>query len=491
MITGANSVFQRLAAFTRAELLGAPHNLIRHPEMPGGAFKLMWDALENRRPFAAYVRNLAKDGYSYWVFATVTPLGGGFLSVRSAPCDGQLWQTASDIYRSVLPAEAAARRAGLNRAESAAVGRDRLAETLERAGFDSYDDFMFEALPAETVARSAQLGRRAAAHHGSGGAVGEILREASALGERLGEVLGRLDSLRQLAESLGAGAGQLSATLRVLAEVTALASAASERVERRAPVLASTARAMCSVGADVDRVIRPLADRLGRVRDKVNRLRFGIALGCLHNDMVVNFAVEVLDGLAPPDGLRQVPLLCRALSDDVGTLTLDLDSATTTLAEVSAEVEACSAQFGQFQKLLTAWRLQVPRYGLSRRLEPLVGPIDEQLARGHGELAALRGLAAQCSGAAEPVDGAPLQDSIDRISRLADGLLAAPADAAAASGAGLPVPVAAATAAALADPPGIAGPAAFAAPAGVAALAEADQAAGRTWGYQPVLALAR
>jgi aerotaxis receptor len=427
VITGANSVFQRLSAFDQGELMGAPHNLIRHPGMPGGAFRLMWDTILARRPFAAYVRNLAKDGYTYWVFATITPLGDGFLSVRATPCADKLWQTASDLYEASAALEDAARRAGQSRAESAAVGLGHLSRLLAKAGFASYDDFMFAALPAESTARVAASHERLARPDATG-EVADILRAALFLRDRLGEILGRLDSLQSLAEALGSVAGELSGTLADLAGVTTVASNASAQVEAHAPILASTARAMDCLGGGVDRAIRPLTARLGEVRGKVMELRFLIALAHLHDDMVINFAIEVLDGLAPPDGLSYVPLLCQALSDGVDALAGRLGMAASALRQVAGEVDACSVEFGQFQKLLAAWRIQVPRYGMSRTLGPFVGPIDLRLSRGHEELASFRALAAQCAAEARPFDRSAVQSPIDQISQAARHLLAIPTD---------------------------------------------------------------
>ena len=73
IITYANDVFCRVAGYREAELLGQPHNLIRHPAMPGGVFKLLWDTLAARQEIFAYVVNRARNGDHYWVFAHVTP----------------------------------------------------------------------------------------------------------------------------------------------------------------------------------------------------------------------------------------------------------------------------------------------------------------------------------------------------------------------------------------------------------------------------------
>jgi PAS domain S-box-containing protein len=72
-ITYANDVFIRMAKYSWKELVGAPHSLVRHPQMPRCVFKLLWDTLQAKQEIFAYVVNLAKDGSHYWVFAHVTP----------------------------------------------------------------------------------------------------------------------------------------------------------------------------------------------------------------------------------------------------------------------------------------------------------------------------------------------------------------------------------------------------------------------------------
>lgn len=73
MITYANDVFLRMSACTEAEVLGQPHNVIRHPSMPSGIYKLIWDRLAAGKEVFAYIVNLGFDGVAYWVFAHATP----------------------------------------------------------------------------------------------------------------------------------------------------------------------------------------------------------------------------------------------------------------------------------------------------------------------------------------------------------------------------------------------------------------------------------
>lgn len=72
-ITYCNDVFCRIAGYRESELLGAPHSIIRHPDMPRCVFKLLWDTIQAKGEIFAYVVNLAKSGDHYWVLAHVTP----------------------------------------------------------------------------------------------------------------------------------------------------------------------------------------------------------------------------------------------------------------------------------------------------------------------------------------------------------------------------------------------------------------------------------
>ena len=73
IITYANDIFLKVSGYTEKEILGKPHNYIRHPDMPHCVFKLQWDTIKDGKEIFAYVVNRAKNGDHYWVFAHVTP----------------------------------------------------------------------------------------------------------------------------------------------------------------------------------------------------------------------------------------------------------------------------------------------------------------------------------------------------------------------------------------------------------------------------------
>jgi len=133
----------RVSALTEADALGAPHNVIRHPEMPRGVFRLLWSTLAAREEIFAYVVNLAADGAHYWVHAHVTPsLDGagnlvGYHSNRRVP-DQAAVRAIRPVYQRMLAEEARHARA----ADAAQAGLLVLEESLAEQG-TTYDRFVW------------------------------------------------------------------------------------------------------------------------------------------------------------------------------------------------------------------------------------------------------------------------------------------------------------------------------------------------------------
>jgi PAS domain S-box-containing protein len=142
-ITYANRIFVEIADYRESEVLGRPHNLIRHPEMPRAVFALLWERVQAKRELFAYVVNLCKGGDHYWVLAHVTPsfdAAGtviGYHSNRRRPSE-QALQLIQPLYAELLRIEASDtdRRRGLERSSA------RLHEWAAQQG-KSYDALMF------------------------------------------------------------------------------------------------------------------------------------------------------------------------------------------------------------------------------------------------------------------------------------------------------------------------------------------------------------
>lgn len=137
VITYGNEHFITLSGFSEAELIGAPHNLLRHPDMPKVIFQMLWDAIRTKNEIFAYVVNKTKNHDYYWVFAHITPsidMQGniiGFHSVRRKPSQNSL-ETIRPLYHKLLSAEV---KGGM--AESKIL----LQNYLETTGHD-YDEFI-------------------------------------------------------------------------------------------------------------------------------------------------------------------------------------------------------------------------------------------------------------------------------------------------------------------------------------------------------------
>ncbi|HJV00530.1 MAG TPA: methyl-accepting chemotaxis protein [Burkholderiaceae bacterium] len=104
-ITYVNPYFVEVSGFSKEELIGAPHNLVRHPDMPPEAFEDLWKSIKAGQPWTGTVKNRRKNGDFYWVVANVTPImengsASGYMSVRTKPTRAQI-EAADRTYRSI------------------------------------------------------------------------------------------------------------------------------------------------------------------------------------------------------------------------------------------------------------------------------------------------------------------------------------------------------------------------------------------------------
>jgi PAS domain S-box-containing protein len=149
VITYANDVFLRISRYELDEVLGRPHNLIRHPEMPRAVFALLWQTLSEGRELFAYINNLASDGAHYWVLAHVTPSYSadgaviGYHSNRRRPSPGAI-RTVTPLYRRLVEEE---RRHPT--AKAAVAASSRLLDELVAAEAGSYEEFIWSVIARE------------------------------------------------------------------------------------------------------------------------------------------------------------------------------------------------------------------------------------------------------------------------------------------------------------------------------------------------------
>jgi PAS domain S-box-containing protein len=143
-LTYTNETFIKISGFVEEELIGQPHSLVRHPEMPRAIFKLLWDSILEGREIFAYVKNMTKTGDFYWVFAHVTPsfdVNGttqGFHSNRRVPDRKVIDNTIVPLYSQILQAE----RQQTNGQKALAAGTEFLTNFLKTRNV-KYDELIF------------------------------------------------------------------------------------------------------------------------------------------------------------------------------------------------------------------------------------------------------------------------------------------------------------------------------------------------------------
>lgn len=143
-MTYVNKVFCAVADYQERDLIGQPHSMIRHPDMPRSVFKLLWDTIKDRREIFAYVKNRTRTGGFYWVFAHVTPsLDGageviGFHSNRRVPDRALLARSIIPLYAELLSEE----QRHKNGKDALAAGYAKLQDFISAQKM-SYDQLIF------------------------------------------------------------------------------------------------------------------------------------------------------------------------------------------------------------------------------------------------------------------------------------------------------------------------------------------------------------
>ena len=278
IITSGNDVFARVADYDLADMIGRPHNLIRHPDMPRGAFRLLWDYLESDQPIAAYVQNLAADGGHYWVLAYVAPTDdGGFLSIRLKPGTAY-FDAARGIYERVRAFEREHERDLARRKDLVAAARDMVVELVRDAGFDSYDAFMQAALAAEVRQRADVLAADAVEERRPG----DVRSELDAVAVQLSSWAGATESLHEQARTMVRVADDI--------ELFSLnAQIASTRLGEDGRALLAVAGLLTRQATD----LRPLIERqvqqiddAARMLDGAGAISFATAVASLQLDLL-------------------------------------------------------------------------------------------------------------------------------------------------------------------------------------------------------------
>jgi len=147
-ITFANPAFSRITGFTRDEVIGKPHNIIRHPDVPRAVYFLLWEQIKNHKErFFAVTKNVCKDGDHYWTIGYFQPELGpdseitGYRSTRHGLHDERLKEEFDQLYRQVRAEERQHPRP-----EQVEAGVKAMQKALAKRGYKDYETFAKRAL---------------------------------------------------------------------------------------------------------------------------------------------------------------------------------------------------------------------------------------------------------------------------------------------------------------------------------------------------------
>lgn len=146
LITFANHKFSDVTGYARDEILGMPHNIIRHPDVPRAVYKVMWDVIKNGEQFFGVTKNRCKNGDYYWTLGYFQPETEhdtitGYRSTRQGLHDDNLKQEFEELYQNVRQTELK-----FPRSEQIEAGLECLMKQLKRRGFSDYQTFARRAL---------------------------------------------------------------------------------------------------------------------------------------------------------------------------------------------------------------------------------------------------------------------------------------------------------------------------------------------------------
>lgn len=390
IIEAGNDVFVRVSKHPEAELIGSPHNIIRHPDMPRAAFKLLWDTLLGGDPIAAYVKNMAADGSYYWVMACVMPLGEGFLSVRLKPTSDLLNAAVIPVYTEIRALERRMEAAGTPRREVAERSSVALLEMLAAAGFPDYGSFMRLALPTEIRCRAAALAARGPAPEGSGRGVAADLRLA---GRRLDDVFHGLEGYVAANESLGTS----TAFIHGLADDVRLNATngliAASKLTQGGATLGAVAKEMarCATGmaAAVDGFAGVARPAMGLMHD----LEFRISLAKAQIDLATFFADELAASGHERDTMdrrqRSLDMLLASLRRQVDALLDSLRGLDEQFSDLGQRTDGIGTTLTTLGALHMAGRIEVASVTAAHGFTVLFDQVRQQLERAEPHMAAL------------------------------------------------------------------------------------------------------
>jgi aerotaxis receptor len=397
-----NPAFIMVSGFTREELLGQPHNLVRHPDMPEEAYRDLWQTIQSGLPWSGMVKNRRKNGDYYWVLANVTPLldgdrPTGFMSVRTEPTRAQI-EAAERLYATMR--DQAQRGRLVHRLNSGRLQRDDAAGRIGRALRPGLGTQIAGA--AAAVGAVGMIGGAWAA--GSGAAHGiaalGVIGAATLASWWLRRLM--LQPLRRLMEfSNRMAAGDLTSSLED---------------SRRADLLGTLERALVQLGVNIRSIVRDARNEVEQMDVSVREIAAGNQDLSSRTESQASSLQQTAASMEQITGtVRQTAESARTatgLAADATAIAQRSNDAVHGVAQTMQAISDASKRIGEIIQVIDGIAFQTNILALNAAVE--AARAGEQ-GRGFAVVAAeVRALAQRTSGAAKEVKQL-IQDSAGKV----------------------------------------------------------------------------
>ncbi len=372
VIRSGNSVFGRMAGIPWPELIGSPHRVIRHPDMPKGFFFLFWQLLKSGQAAVGYVKNRKADGGAYWVLAIAMPCEGGFFSLRIKP--------SSPLFDKVRAEYAALRDRERSESITPEMSSQLLLERLAALGFANYEAFAAYALAEEIRWRDRQLNR-------------PVDREAEALAGLLalldetlaeqGRLVGKFSDLVLLPVNMRLVAARLEPQGGPISQISVNYKSSSEEIARRLSEFVSGKGNLCGQMAESVRRSLVLAAsahlqaELAQQYDQTEREYAGIERRIERQTLQGVISGNLIDAQTSLKAAGKIATVLNEASMDLRRMILGLDT-----IRILARVESRKSAESQAALTATIDRIDEVQASVSESLKVLMeraSAIDQAL----------------------------------------------------------------------------------------------------------------
>jgi len=355
ILTG-NSVFTRVSNYEYTDLVGKPHNTIRHPDMPQAVFKLLWDYILDGKPIVAYVKNMAKNGNYYWVMALVTSVGDNFLSVRFKPSSA-IFPLVQSIYTELRNLEQSYPVRSGSRKEAILASEKRLLEILASHGFSDYDSFMRTALCEELRSRDKilqaknlkaipELNYKVSSRDPS--IVTKLADSYASLSSMYSNVINlfeQIDEFVTLNQNLSEKVSFIQNLTKTFQLISLNASVEAAKLGEHGRSLSVIAEHLGSTSSEISRVVHEVTNRIDSLSPLLKDLTFRLAATRLQIEMNLVFCVEFID-ITTTGKKESMPLYYSQADDMIADLK---ESFTNTFGQTTTNLKSLQEQLGSLE----------------------------------------------------------------------------------------------------------------------------------------------